>query len=126
MSMLDSHKVDFRILDRSDVPITNHAAGATIFSEGQPAQEMFLVRKGRVGIQLSGKTVEEIGPGGIFGEMGLIDHAPRSASAVASEDSEIIPIDDRLFVILVQDAPYFALDVMRVLTDRIRRMNKRL
>jgi CRP-like cAMP-binding protein len=79
MSMLDSHKVDFRILDRSDVPITNHAAGATIFTEGQPAQEMFLVRKGRVGIQLNGKTVEEIGPGGIFGEMASPNQHSRTA-----------------------------------------------
>lgn len=126
MSMLQSHKVDFRILDRPDVPIVSHAAGVTIVHKGEPAHEMFLLRKGRVAIQLGGETVEEIGPGGIFGEMALIDHAPRSASAVAIEDSEIIPIDERLFFILVQDAPYFALDVMRVLTDRIRNMNQRL
>lgn len=126
MSMLKTHKVDFRILDRPDVPVTKHAAGATIFAMGEPAKDMFLVRKGSVDIQLNGKTVEEIGPGGIFGEMALIDHAPRSAAAVATEDSEVIPIDERLFVILVQDAPYFALDIMRVLTDRIRRMNERL
>jgi CRP-like cAMP-binding protein len=126
MSMLQSHKVDFRILDRPDVPIVGHAAGATIVNKGEPAHEMFLLRKGRVAIQPGGETVEEIAPGGIFGEMALIDHAPRSASAVAIEDSEIIPIDERLFFILVQDAPYFALDVMRVLTDRIRNMNQRL
>lgn len=126
MSMLKSHKVDFRILDRPDVPISKHAADATIFRKGDPGTEMFLVRKGRVAIRLDAETIEEIGPGGIFGEMALIDHEPRSASAIALEDTEIIPIDDRLFVILVQDAPYFALDVMRVLTDRIRRMNRRL
>jgi len=95
-------------------------------SKGEPAHEMFLLRKGRVAIQLGGETIEEIASGGIFGEMALIDHAPRSAAAVALEDSEIIPIDERLFFILVQDAPYFALDVMRVLTDRIRNMNQRL
>jgi CRP/FNR family cyclic AMP-dependent transcriptional regulator len=126
MNMLKSHKVDFRILDRPDVPITSLAANAPIFRKGDPATEMFLVRKGSIAIQLDGKTVETIGPGGIFGEMALIDNEPRSAAAVALEDSEVIPIDDRLFVILVQDAPYFALDVMRVLTDRIRRMNQRL
>jgi CRP/FNR family transcriptional regulator, cyclic AMP receptor protein len=126
MTILKAHKVDFRILDRPDVPVARHAAGAAIVAKGDPAHEMFLVRKGRVAIQLNGKTVEEVGPGGIFGEMALIDHSPRSATAVAVEDAEIIPIDERLFTILVQDAPYFALDVMRVLTDRIRRMNQRL
>jgi len=126
MTMLSSHKVDFRILDRSDVPVTNYAAGATIVEAGDPAKEMFLVKRGRVAIQLNGETVDEIEGGGIFGEMALIDQAPRSASAIALEDTEVIPIDERLFVILVQDAPYFALDVMRVLTDRIRHMNQRL
>ena len=58
--------------------------------------------------------------------MGLIDREPRSAAVVAKEDCEVIPIDERLFVILVQDAPYFALDVMRVLVARLRAMNKQL
>ena len=81
---------------------------------------MFLLRKGRVDILLHDRVVEEIGPGGIFGEMALIDHAPRAAYVVASTDVEVIPIDEKLFVSLVQDAPYFALDVMRVLATRIR------
>lgn len=126
MSILSNHKVDFKILDRSEMPVSNVAAGETIIGQGSAAKEMFLVRRGRVAIQINGETVEEVGQGGIFGEMALIDHAPRSASALAIEDSEVIPIDERLFIILVQDAPYFALDVMRVLTDRIRRMNERI
>ena len=126
MSILDTHKVDFKILDRPDVSVSHYAAGETIVKKGEPAKEMFLVRKGRVGIKVADKTVEEIEAGGIFGEMALIDHAPRSASAVALEDTDVIPIDERLFVILVQDAPYFALDVMRVLTHRIRKMNQQL
>lgn len=126
MTILSIHKIDFKILERAEMPVNNVAAGATIISEGSPAKEMFLVRKGRVAIQINGETIEEVGEGGIFGEMALIDHAPRSASAVAIEESEVIPIDERLFIILVQDAPYFALDVMRVLTARIRRLNARI
>ena len=126
MSILDKHKIDFKILDRPDMPVTKFAAGDTILHKGAPAKEMFLLRTGKVAIQVNNETVEEIGPGGIFGEMALIDREPRSASAVATEDTEVIPIDERLFIILVQDAPYFALDVMRVLAERIRRMNKRL
>ena len=126
MSVLKTHKVDFKILDRPEMPLVNYSAGDTILAKGDPAREMYLVRKGKVGIELNDKIVEEIDVGGIFGEMALIDHEPRSASAIAVEDTEIIPVDERLFVILVQEAPYFALDVMRVLTDRIRRMNQRL
>jgi CRP/FNR family cyclic AMP-dependent transcriptional regulator len=126
MSVLSSHKVDFRILDRPDVPIAHFGAGSEIIGLGTPSSQMYLVKRGTAEIRVGGQAVEEVGPGGIFGEMGLIDRAPRSASVVAKEDCEVIPIDERLFVILVQDAPYFALDVMRVLVERLRAMNKQL
>lgn len=126
MTVLSTRKVDFKILDRPEMPLIKFAAGDAIMSKGDPANEMFLVRKGRVAIKVNDKTVEEVEVGGIFGEMALIDHEPRSASVAALEDSEVIPVDERLFVILVQEAPYFALDVMRVLAERIRRMNKQL
>jgi CRP-like cAMP-binding protein len=126
MSLLKTHHVDFRILDRPDVPIRKVAAGETIISEGSAAHEMFLLRKGRAEIRVKDHPVEEVEAGGIFGEMALIDQSARSATVVALEDSDIIPIDERLFVILVQDAPYFALDVMRTLVERIRAMNRRL
>ena len=87
---------------------------------------MFLVRKGKVEVRVHGQPVEIVGAGGIFGEMALIDQSPRSATVVALEDSEVVAIDERLFVILVQDAPYFALDVMRTLVNRIRAMNQRI
>jgi CRP-like cAMP-binding protein len=124
MSVLQQHKIDFRVLDRSDVPTRSVTAGTVILSEGDIAKEMFLVRQGTVEIKVHGREVEDVGPGGIFGEMALIDHESRSASAIAKTDCDLVPIDERLFIILVQDAPYFALDVMRVLTERIRSMNK--
>jgi CRP/FNR family transcriptional regulator, cyclic AMP receptor protein len=126
MTILASHKVDFKILDRPDIPTRSYTAGESIVAAGSTAGEMYVLRKGKATISVRGETVEEIEPGGIFGEMGLIDHAPRSATVTAVVDSEVIPIDERLFVILVQDAPYFALDVMRVLVARLSAMDARL
>ena len=126
MSLLRTHKIDFGVLDRADVSTRQFAKGETIIVEGSPAEEMYLIRNGRVAVHIQGSPVEEIGPGGIFGEMALIDQSPRSATVTALEDVEVVPIDERLFVILVQDAPYFALDVMRTLVDRLRAMNRRL
>ena len=126
MSLLKTRKIDFSIFDRPDVSLRKAAARETIILEGSVANEMFFVRKGRVEIRVKDMPVEEVGPGGIFGEMALIDQSPRSASVVAIEDTEIVPISERLFIILVQDAPYFALDVMRLLVERIRAMNKQM
>jgi CRP/FNR family transcriptional regulator, cyclic AMP receptor protein len=126
MSLLNIRAVSFQMLERADVPVKTFSAGETIVSAGDDAREMYVVRRGRIEIRVNGKPVEEIGESGIFGEMALIDHSKRSADAVALEASEVIPIDERLFVILVQDTPYFALDVMRILTERLRIMNKKL
>lgn len=126
MGILKTHRIDFHILDRSEVPTRKIAAGEKIIVEGSVANEMFLLRKGRAEIRVHGQPVEEVGDGGIFGEMALIDQASRSATVVAVEDCEVVPINERLFVILVQEAPYFALDVMRTLVERIRAMNSRL
>ena len=122
MSVAD--KINFRILDRPDVPIRKYAEGDTILQKGAVAREMFLLRKGRVDILLHDRIVEEVGPGGIFGEMALIDREPRAASVIAKTDCDVIPIDEKLFVSLVQDAPYFAIDVMRVLVARIRLLDR--
>jgi CRP-like cAMP-binding protein len=57
----------------------------------------------------------------MFGEMALIDREPRSATAVAETDCELVVIDKRRFWFLVQETPYFAEIVMRVMADRLRR-----
>ena len=52
MSILDTHKVDFKILDRPDMPVAKFAPGDTIIKKGAPAKEMFLLRKGRVAVKV--------------------------------------------------------------------------
>ena len=126
MSVTESAKASFDILKQADIPGRSFAAGEEIIRAGEPSKEMFVLRSGRVAIRIDGTTVSEVGPGGIFGEMGLIAHENRTATVVALEPSEVIPIDERLFVVLVQDTPYFALDVMRTLVDRLRAMNQRV
>ena len=125
MNLTQKHQVDFKLFDRPDVPTRSYKAGEVVVAEGDTAKEMFVVRSGKVAIRVHDKTVEEVTPGGMFGEMALIDHSPRSATIVAEEDTVLVPINERLFIVLVQDTPFFALDVMRVLVERIRLMNER-
>ena len=60
----------------------------------------------------------------IFGEMALIDNEPRSATAVAITDVELVPISEKQFLFLVTQTPYFALKVMRILAQRLRVTSK--
>jgi CRP-like cAMP-binding protein len=66
----------------------------------------------------------ELSTNEIFGEMALIDDAPRSATAVAKTDVELVPISEKQFLFLVSQTPFFALKVMRVLARRLRATSK--
>ena len=65
-----------------------------------------------------------IGPDGTFGELAIIDHTPRSLTAVAIEPSRVAVIDERTFLFLVHETPTFALLVMRALAARIRQLDE--
>ena len=59
-------------------------------------------------------------PGGVLGELGLIDAQPRSATAVAETDCKVAVIGEKRFLRLVEQVPRFALQMMRVITERLR------
>ena len=97
-------------------------AGARIFSEGDdPAGLMFVVVDGEVDILAKGALVDTIGPGSCLGEVGLVDKGPRTATAVARTDCRLEPIDARRFEFMVQQTPYFALEMLETLAARLRR-----
>ena len=100
------------------------SAGEVIFSEGDPGDVMYAVREGAVELRVGGSVVETVGRGGLFGEMALVDDGPRSAAAVAATASEVVPIDRDRFVQLVEEAPGFALTIMTVMAERLRRANE--
>ena len=83
---------------------------------------LYVVHTGRVDVITFGTLLESVGPNGIFGEMAMIDDGPRSAAALTSEPTELAVVDKTTFLTLVREEPEFALRVMRVLAQRIRRM----
>jgi len=123
-AMTEDEKRDFSMLDQADIPAVAYSPGETIIAEGAPATEIYLVHTGRVSIEVNGKRIEEIGRGAIFGEMALIANSARTAAVVAIDNCEVVPVDQRLFLILIQETPSFALEVMRALTERLRHMNQ--
>src|SRR5262245_53069582 len=97
--------------------------GQTIFQEDQPAEVMYVVIEGEVDILVHNKILSTVEPGGILGEMALIDKKARSATALAKTDCKLAPVDEKRFHFLVQQTPHFALLVMRVMAERLRRMD---
>ena len=101
------------------------AAGKTLFKEGDSGDTMYFVEDGEVEISIHGKYIETVGAGGILGELALISSEVskhrRSATAVAKTSCKVVPINEKRFTHLVQQTPLFALQIMRVLADRLHR-----
>lgn len=124
--MSEERAFDFSILDDLGAPYCHFDSGEKIFLEDDPGTEMFMVRSGRVDVITYGTVLENVHPGGIFGEIALIDQGPRSAAAMAAAPTEVVAINRELFLAIVRDHPEFALRVMGMLALRLRRMNKQI
>ena len=100
--------------------------GEIIFNAGSIALEMYVIKNGEVEIIYNDQILETLSPGDIFGEMALIDDRPRSATTKAKTDCQLVPIDKERFSFLVQQSAFgsdFALHVMKIMADRIRKIN---
>jgi len=118
--------IDFGILAKSGAAARSFKKGDVIFKLGDPASELYVVQSGTVAIEIGGRRLETVEANNIFGEMALIDHAPRSADAVAASDATIVPVGEKQFLFMVSNTPFFALQVMRVLARRLRAVDSTL
>ncbi len=108
-------------LFRHETDLLELSAGQTLFNEGEQDDTMYVLMSGTALIVVHSRVVETAEAGAIIGEMGMIDEGPRSATVVAKTDCKFVPIDRKRFNFLIQQTPNFALHVMRVIADRLRR-----
>ena len=106
--------------------IVRYQAGASVMKEGQAGIYMYILKSGRVFIHIKDKVLEGVSPGGIFGEMALVDQSPRIASATADVYSELLAVDRASLMEAVRAQPAFAMVMLRAVVDRLRHMNSQL
>ena len=116
--------VDFTLLARATEETRSFKAGDVIFKQGDRGGEFFVIKTGKVRVQLGNRTLQTLGEGEIFGEMALIDAEPRSATLIADTDCVVVPVGEKQFLFMTSEAPYFALSLMRVLVQRLRAANQ--
>jgi CRP-like cAMP-binding protein len=111
----------------ADDPPVFYQEGTAIVAEGQKGMRMYAVVEGRVRISIAGRIVERLGPGGVFGEVALIDPAAlRIADAAADIDSSLQPISRSAFLTLVKTSPDFADTMLTSLAGRLRTLTAKL
>ncbi|MGH7952664.1 MAG: ATP-binding protein [Limisphaerales bacterium] len=126
----------FRNLDRGELQalrfITREkrfAANQEIFREGDPGDGVFFVKDGAVEISSiaagSARHIfSRLGPGEIFGEMAVIEHRPRSATAAAVQDTEVYVIPRGEMLSLIERSPALAFNLLQEISRRLREFNQ--
>ena len=101
--------------------------GEIIFEENDPADEMYILITGTVGIHKkvndAYKMLIELKEGEMFGEMAIIDKKPRSARAVALTSVQLFPVNEILLSQLIKTNPEFTLRLVKILSNRLRESN---
>lgn len=106
--------------------IFRHAAGKVIMREGQRGVALYAVIEGRIEIRIGDTVVEKVGPGGVFGEMSLVERKPRLASAVAETDCALLAMSRHMFLHLVKQSPKFGTALLKAVGERAAFMASRL
>ena len=113
--------MDIRQLFDTAENIEVYSPGDVIFREGEQAHHMYVVLDGEIELQVDGRPVGSSRANDLLGEMAIVGSHKRTATAIAKTPCRLAPVTERRFVLLVQETPYFALHVMKVLTDRVVR-----
>jgi CRP/FNR family cyclic AMP-dependent transcriptional regulator len=104
---------------------------ATIIRAGDPTNSLYIVINGRLKVLISDEQGREVilsllGPGEVFGEMGLLDDSPRSANVVAQEACELLSISKADFKRSLAENSDLSLMVMRGLVKRLREADRKI
>jgi CRP-like cAMP-binding protein len=96
------------------------SAGTVLIRAGDPGRECFVIENGSAKAELPGGATKTVGPGEVFGELALLDQAPRSATVTAESDLRLLVLNSREFSTLMDDHPGVRRNVLAAVANRIR------
>jgi len=105
---------------KNERDLRSFTAGSAIFKEGETSDLMFAVVEGEVELRKGDRVLRKLTSGGVFGEMAIIEDQPRSADAIALTDCRVAAINQKRFLALVSQTPFFAIQMLQVLSERLR------
>lgn len=123
----------FRLLDHNELQALHciaqdrqFAAGQEIFREGAPGDGVYFVKSGVVEISagVSGRVFSRLGPGEFFGEMAVIEHRPRSATATAAMPTEVFFLPRGEMLTFIERSPGLAFGLLQQISHRLRELNQ--
>ncbi|PYS68912.1 MAG: cyclic nucleotide-binding protein, partial [Acidobacteria bacterium] len=106
-------------------------AGQTLFQAGDPGESLFIVQKGEIELFIKDTAGQKIvlttaGPGDLFGELAMLDSGPRTATALALTDTEVLVLDRDDLILLFQRRPDAGLHMLAALSGLTRKADELL
>lgn len=105
--------------------VVHYPEGKVICEEGSTGREFFLVIDGKAAVKKGKRTVATVGPGSYFGELSILDGAPRSATVVASSDMNLLVLEQREFGGVIRELPALAAKLLSAMAARLREADKK-
>ncbi|MGH2489791.1 MAG: cyclic nucleotide-binding domain-containing protein [Candidatus Limnocylindria bacterium] len=106
------------LVEEVDLP-----AGRVLFNQGDSAQELFIVVRGEVRVERSGRVLAVRGPGEFFGEIALVAEGPRTATATCITDCRLLVLVHRDFHTVMDEFPDLKMRVLETLAKRVRSLD---
>ncbi len=100
-------------------------AGKVLVREGAAGAEFFVIVEGQADVTRHGEKVARLGPGQFFGDLALLDRAPRNATVTAATPMELVVLGQREFAALIDEVPGFAHKLLAGLAHRLRECDAR-
>ncbi len=100
-------------------------AGKALVTEGETGHEFFVILSGTAKVTRRGRKIASLAPGDAFGELALLEKAPRNATVVAETDMELVVLGQREFAGIVDEVPGFARKMLAGMAKRLREADAR-
>lgn len=94
--------------------------GTVLIREGATGREFFVITRGKANVTRKGRRINTLGPGDFFGELSLLDGAPRNATVTAETPMEVVLLGQREFLGLLYDVPNVAFKLLKGMARRLR------
>ncbi|HVG68004.1 MAG TPA: cyclic nucleotide-binding domain-containing protein [Gaiellales bacterium] len=107
-----------RLMDEIDLK-----PGTVIIREGNTGGEFFIVIEGTIEVKRKGRRLARLGPGDYLGEIALIDHGPRTATAMVETEARLLVLASREFHSMLASDPRIENKILRTLAARVRDMS---
>ena len=99
-------------------------AGTTMITQGTAGKQAYVILSGSATVKRNGKKIATVGAGAMVGELSLLDHGSRTATVVCDTDCDVLVLEQRKLMAVIDEVPAMAHKLLAALAGRIRELDR--